>query len=90
MKKLLVRFLLKSGSHMLDVLMSEYDAKDTLAKWKEGNTSVFSGYDQEQDRHWVVRADEITSIFTSDYNKMVAQAQQRPAPTPYYGGYQGG
>lgn len=76
MKRLLVRFLMKNSSHILDVVMTETEAKDILSRWKGPNIKQLTGYDKELDHHWIVCVDEIAVIFTMDFDKMLEEKRR--------------
>lgn len=82
MKRLLVRLLFKSSPHHLDVVMTEDEATKFINQWKlESDARMSSlphvgGYDQEQDRHWSVKRDDISAIFTINPEKVAADQKK--------------
>lgn len=79
MKRVIVRFLLRNSSHTLDVVVSEAEAKDLIRKWKEAGKAplTFDGHDKDQERNWSIRCDEISTIFTLDYDRILEDNRRR-------------
>lgn len=92
MKRVILRMLMKNAPHFMDIITTESEAQRVMTKWREGaKNGCLNGYDQAQDRYWVMVESEISSMFTIDYMKIEEeqrrqQVQQRgrPSEVPSY------